>query len=155
VDPYQFLDDFENKAKQMQQQLAQSEEAFANARSEASSPDGSVTVVVAGGGAIESLQLSPKSVQLGHQELASKIIQTIRTAQTQAARAVEDSMRPLLGEGEGMNFLSEQVAAGIAKADAAPEPTENAPAQRGRAAQEVDLDEFDDEWDDWGRGGRR
>lgn len=149
MDPYSFLEDFERTAEQMQQQLAQSQEAFDNARGEARSSDGSVTVIVAGGGSIETLRLSPAAMKLGHEALARSIIETIRSAQAQAAHAVQDSMRPLLGEGAGMDFLSEQVEAGIAKADAA-----GAAPERRESLPEVDIDEDDpDDWDP--RGGRR
>ena len=110
-----------------------------------------MTVVVAGGGSIESLELGPKSTQLGHEALGRLIIETIRTAQAQAARAVQESMRPLLGDGEAMSFLTEQVEAGIARADAAGEPRE----PRRPAVQDMDLGDYD-EFDDWNqRGGRR
>ncbi|MBA8825369.1 DNA-binding protein YbaB [Saccharopolyspora lacisalsi] len=144
MDPYQYLADFESKANQMQEQLEQSQEAFSNARGEASSSDGSVTVTVAGGGGIESIDLTARSLELGHTKLASTIMETIRQAQSQAARQVEESMKPLLGDGEAMNFLSEQVEASIARMQ--PDDEDSA-ASGGRpgSADEAEPDEYD-EW---------
>lgn len=151
MDPYKFLEDFEKKTSRMQEQLAESQEAFANARSEASSPDGAVTVVVAGGGSIESLKLSPKAVQLSHTVLADQIMSTIRSAQVGAARAVQDSMRPIIGDGEAASFLDEQVERGIAQI----QQSEHAPGTEPTRStvEDIDLDDFDDDWDP--RGGRR
>ncbi|MDR7301013.1 YbaB/EbfC family nucleoid-associated protein [Haloactinomyces albus] len=148
MDPYKFLEDFENKAGQMQQQLEQSQEAFANARSRASSDDGSVTVAVAGGGSIESLDLGPKAMELGHTKLASTIMATIRKAQEQAAREVQESMRPLLGDGAAMSFLNEQVEAGIARLQPDEEESAGTGSRRGEAP-EMDLgrNDWDDDWD--------
>lgn len=93
----------------MQEQLEQSQEAMANARGEVTSEDGTVTVAVAGGGSFQSIDLTPKSLELGHTKLASTITATIHKAQSEAARAVQESMRPLLGDGDAMSFLGEQV----------------------------------------------
>lgn len=152
MDPHRYLEDFEKKAEQLQRQLEASQEAMHNARGQATSPDGSVEVSAGIGGAIEELRLTPKAMQLGHDALGRLIIDTIRTAQAQAAQAAQESMRPMLGDGEAMNFLSEQVESGIAKADAAGTPQEQS---RRPAAPSIELDEYD-EFDDWNpRGGRR
>ncbi|WP_187352048.1 YbaB/EbfC family nucleoid-associated protein [Allosaccharopolyspora coralli] len=152
MDPHKFLADFERKSEQMQQQLAESQEQLASARSEVTSSDGTVTVTVAGGGGIESLTLSPKATQLAHTVLADRIMDTIRQAQVEAARSVQESMRPLLGDGEGMDFLTEQVDQGIARM----QRSEHAPGTEPRrsAVEDIELD-WDDDEDDWDeRGGR-
>lgn len=152
MDPHRYLDDFEKKAEQLQRQLEASQEAMQNARGEATSSDGSVEVAAGVGGAVEKLRLTPKAMQLGHDALGQLIIETIRTAQAQAAHAAQEGMRPLLGDGEAMNFLAEQVESGIAKADAAGTSPEQS---RRPAAPSIELDEYD-EFDDWNRrGGRR
>ncbi len=156
VDPYQFLEDFERKASEMQQQLEQSQEAMANARSEASSDDGTVTVAVAGGGSIQSIDLTPKSLELGHTKLASTIMATIHKAQAQAARELQESMRPLLGDGDAMSFLGEQVEAGIARLQPEDDDPGDSPARRQGNAPEMDVavDDYDD-WNQRRRGGRQ
>lgn len=157
MDPYQFLEDFERKASQMQEQLEQSQEAMANARSEATSEDGTVTVTVAGGGSIQSIDLTPKSLELGHTKLASTIMATIHQAQSEAARAVQESMRPLLGDGDAMSFLGDQVEAGIAKLqpDSEEDESESAASRRGTAPEfDVEPDDYDD-WNQRRRGGRQ
>ncbi|RCW45075.1 DNA-binding protein YbaB [Halopolyspora algeriensis] len=153
MDPYQFLADFENKTTRMQQQLERSQEALAGASSRATSDDGTVTVTVAGGGSIESLELGPKAMELGHTKLASTIMATIRRAQQQAAREVQESMRPLLGDGEAMNFLGEQVEAGIARLQPDEEESGQDTGSRRESVSEMDLghDDGDDDWD----GGHR
>ncbi len=97
MDPYQYLAGFESKANRMQEQLEQSQEAFSNARGEASSSDGSVTVTVAGGGGIESIDLTARSLELGHTKLASTIMETIRQAQSQAAPGRGEHETPARG----------------------------------------------------------
>lgn len=153
MDPYQFLEDFERKASEMQQQLEQSQEAMANARSEASSDDGTVTVTVAGGGSIQSIDLTPKALELGHTKLASTIMSTIHKAQAQAAREVQESMRPLLGDGDAMSFLGEQVEAGIARLQPE-EESEQAPRRGNAPEMDIEPDDYDD-WNQRRRGGRQ
>jgi DNA-binding protein YbaB len=107
-DPHQYLAEFESRLQTMKQQVDQVQNAFTEARAEARSPDGAVTVVAAAGGRIESLSLSPKADSISHTTLATSILDTIRRAQADAARKVEESMRPLLGQA-GQDFLHEQV----------------------------------------------
>lgn len=119
TDPQQYLANFEQQLQRAQQQADAIKDAFRESRTEVRSPDGAVTITVGSGGRIESLQLTPKAIDLGHTALGRTIMETIRKAQIDAARKIEEQMRPLLGEGEGMNFLREQVEAGIAVIDPA------------------------------------
>jgi DNA-binding protein YbaB len=122
TDPYEYLAGYEKQLEQLQQQAAQAENAFREARAEARTPDGSVTVVVAGG-QIESVRLSPKAMDLGHTALGPAILNTIRRAQADAARTMEESMRPLFGEA-GQEFLHEQVQRMTSAADTEPDQPE-------------------------------
>jgi DNA-binding protein YbaB len=132
TDPHQYVANFEQQLQRVQQQADAIQAAFRESRTEVRSPDGAVTVTVASGGRIESLQLTPKAVDLGHTALGRTIMETIRRAQVEAARKIEESMRPLLGDGASMNFLREQVEQGIAAIDPAgtvtPEPPTRRPA---------------------------
>jgi DNA-binding protein YbaB len=108
TDPHQYLAQYENQLRDLQQQVDQAQNAFVEARAEARSSDGAVTVVAAAGGRIESLALSPKADSIGHAALATSILDTIRRAQADAAHKVEQAMGSLLGQA-GQDFLHETV----------------------------------------------
>ncbi|MBP2326178.1 DNA-binding protein YbaB [Kibdelosporangium banguiense] len=133
-DPHQYLADFENQLQSMKQQVDQVQNAFAEARAEARSADGAVTVVAAAGGRIEALSLSPKADSISHTTLATSILDTIRRAQAEAARKVEESMRPLLGQAS-QDFLHEQVLR-------ATDPEAEGGTKQPRPASERPDDEF-------------
>ncbi|MCE6994843.1 YbaB/EbfC family nucleoid-associated protein [Saccharothrix sp. S26] len=140
TDPHQYVERFEQQLQDAQRKADAIQGAFRESRAEARSPDGAVVVAVASGGRIESLQLTPKAMDLGHTALGRTIVDTIRRAQVEVARKVEESVRPLLGDGESMRYLREQVEQGIAVIDPvappAASPTPQRPATR-------DDDEFE------------
>lgn len=140
TDPHQYLANFEQQLQQAQQQVDAIQSAFRDARTTATSPDGAVTVTVASGGRIESLQLTPKAIDLGHAALGATIMNTIRKAQVDAARMIEETVRPVLGDGEGMSFLRDQVERGIATIDPAGAVTP--PAERERREPPKDDDDY-------------
>ncbi|ANZ35664.1 hypothetical protein BBK82_05795 [Lentzea guizhouensis] len=132
TDPYEYLATFEQRLTQAQDQANAIQTAFRDSRTEAQSPDGSVIITVGSGGRIESLQLTPRADDLGHTTLARTIMDTIRRAQVEAARKIETTLQPLLGDGEGMAFLREQIDQGIAVID--PAGTVEPPPAPGRPA---------------------
>ncbi|MDX3662750.1 YbaB/EbfC family nucleoid-associated protein [Streptomyces sp. ID05-26A] len=140
IDPHQYLAGFEQRLHQAQEQANAIQTAFRESRTDAQSPDGSVLVTVGSGGRLESLQLTPRADDLGHTALGRTIMDTIRRAQVEAARKIEDTVRPILGDGEGMAFLREQVEQGIAVID--PAGTVEPPPSAGppRPAQGDDED---------------
>jgi DNA-binding protein YbaB len=140
TDPHQYVDRFEHKLQEAQRQADAIQAAFRESRSEAKSPDGAVSVAVASGGRIESLQLAPKAMDLGHTALGRTIMDTIRRAQVDAARKMEESMRPLLGDGASMDFLRDQVEQGIVAIDPAGTAMPEAPKRPTRG----DDDDFGD-----------
>ncbi|MFD9738127.1 YbaB/EbfC family nucleoid-associated protein [Umezawaea sp. NPDC059074] len=129
TDPHQYVDRFEQRLQQAKQQADAIGAAFRESRSVAQSPDGAVVVTVASGGRIDDIQLTPKAMDLGHTALSRTIMATLRTAQVEAARAMEEAVRPLLGDGASMEFLREQVEQSIVRTDpsAAPEPPTRGP----------------------------
>ncbi|GAA3850319.1 YbaB/EbfC family nucleoid-associated protein [Saccharothrix violaceirubra] len=129
TDPHRYLADFEQQLQQARQRIEAVNAAFRAARTTSTSRDGAVTVTVASGGRIESLRLTPKAIELGYATLAATITDTIRTAQVGAARMIEDAVRPVLGDGEGMDFLREQVERGITAIDSTAAPTDR-PARK-------------------------
>jgi DNA-binding protein YbaB len=129
TDPHQYVDRFEQQLQQAKQKADAIGAAFRESRSVAQSPDGAVAVVVASGGRIEEIQLTPKAMDLGHTALGRTIMETLRRAQVDAARKMEETMRPLLGDGASMEFLREQVEQSIVRTDpaAAPETPRRGP----------------------------
>jgi DNA-binding protein YbaB len=129
TDPHQYVDRFEQRLQEARQKANAISTAFRESRSVAQSPDGAVVVTVASGGRIDDVQLTPKAMDLGHSALSRTIMTTLRTAQVEAARAMEESMRPLLGDGASMEFLREQVERSIVRTDptAAPETPRRGP----------------------------
>ena len=73
-------------------------ENIAQLKGSARNADGSVTVTVAPSGAVLGLNLTPAAVNKSHTQLAQEILATIRAATQQAAQAMEDAVRPALGE---------------------------------------------------------
>ena len=76
-------------------------------------------------GGAEVLVVSSGAIALGR-----TILDTIRRAQVDAARKIEESVRPLLGDGESMRYLRDQVEQGIAVIDPGAPPAEPPTAKR-------------------------
>lgn len=111
------LEDYTRRVGEIQRRAEQTQEDLKNLRARASSRDGSVTVVLAPGGRLEKLDLSPRAMQLGHRELAATITQTIQAAHADAAGQTEAALRPLVGESQAMDFLRDQIGASLAEED--------------------------------------
>ncbi|MCP2169726.1 YbaB/EbfC family nucleoid-associated protein [Goodfellowiella coeruleoviolacea] len=89
----------ENQRRQAQ--AGELQHAIATARGTARSPDGSVTAVVAPGGALVSLHLEERSVQLGARRLQAVITETIHRANADVAAKLEAAVRPVIGDRYG------------------------------------------------------
>lgn len=63
---------------------------------EAVSPDGKVRVRVTAAGQLTGLQIDPRAMRLGSQELANAVLETSRRATEDAARRVMEVTRPYL-----------------------------------------------------------
>ncbi|MGX7823602.1 YbaB/EbfC family nucleoid-associated protein [Actinokineospora sp. 24-640] len=83
---------------------AQLKESISRLKGSARNTDGSVTVTVAPSGAVLGLNLSPAAMNKSHTQLAQEIIGTIRAATQQAAAAMEDAVRPALGDEHYQRF---------------------------------------------------
>ncbi|MDI5978022.1 YbaB/EbfC family nucleoid-associated protein [Amycolatopsis magusensis] len=141
----QWLADYTRRVGEIQRKAQETQDQIKNMRARASSPDGAVTVVLAPGGRLESLALSPASVQLGHQRLAAAITQTIQAAHADAAAQTQAALQPLVGESDAMEFLKDQVDSAIAEDPAAPsaEDQPQPPQQPPRRASAEDGDDED------------
>lgn len=113
-DAHRRLEDYTRRVAEIQRRAEQAQEQIRGARARASSPGGTVTVVLAPGGRLESLQLSPEAMRLGHEQLAAAITKTIRSAHEDAAAQTQEALLPLLGESDAMEFLRDQVNSAIA-----------------------------------------
>ncbi len=71
---------------------------IAELKGSARNSDGSITVTVAPSGAVLGLTLSPEAMRRTHTQLQQEILGTIRRATEQAAQAMEEAVRPVLGE---------------------------------------------------------
>ncbi len=98
MDPQQWLDNFEAKLAVLQQKSTDLQDNLAAATVTVSSPDGSVTIVVGVGGALQNIQLGHRACDLGPARLTKTIMETARTAQRNASRHIVDTFEPL-GEG--------------------------------------------------------
>jgi DNA-binding protein YbaB len=119
ADAERWLADYTRKVGEIQRRAEQTQEQIKNLRARAASQDGTVSVVLAPGGRLESLTLTPRAMELGHQRLAATITQTIQAAHADAAAQTQDALRPLVGESDAMEFLRDQVDSALADDPAA------------------------------------
>ncbi|SFP98964.1 Conserved DNA-binding protein YbaB [Amycolatopsis arida] len=117
----QWLADYTRRVGEIQRKAEQTQEQIKNLRARAASQDGSVSVVLAPGGRLERLDLSPRAMDLGPQRLATVITQTIQAAHANAAAQTEEALRPLVGESDAMEFLRDQIGTSLAE-EPEPEP---------------------------------
>lgn len=110
----------ERQAREMQERASDLEEAFAAAAATVRSRDGSVTVSLAPNGALRNIQLGRNACALGEARLMTTIMDTVRQAQSQTARAVTSSVESILGNSEAVEMM---------KSFLPPEPV----AEEGRA----------------------
>lgn len=104
-----WLTDFQNKIEQLEQEAQQTQEQVRELRGQASSADGTVSVVLAPGGKLDELTLSPRAMELGPQKLAAVIKQTVQAAHADAAGQTENMLESMLGDTDAMSFFREQL----------------------------------------------
>ncbi|MER7113993.1 YbaB/EbfC family nucleoid-associated protein [Saccharomonospora azurea] len=95
----------ERQASQMQERAAALQEAFAAAAATVTSRDGTVTVSLAPNGALRNIQFGKRACELGEARLAATIMDTVRQAQSQTARAVTSSVQSIVGNGEAVEMM--------------------------------------------------
>lgn len=124
------LNDYTRRVAEIQRQAEETQEQIKSMRARSASPDGSVTVVLAPGGRLESLDLGPRALDLGRERLAAEITRTIQSAHAAAAEQLQHALRPLVGESDAMEFLRSQV--DDAMTDDPADTRENTPEDGGR-----------------------
>ncbi|WP_197321099.1 YbaB/EbfC family nucleoid-associated protein [Saccharomonospora sp. NB11] len=95
----------ERQASQMQERAAALQEAFAAAAATVTSRDGTVTVSLAPNGALRNIQLGKRACELGEARLAATIMETVRLAQSQTARAVTSSVQSIVGNNQAVEMM--------------------------------------------------
>lgn len=88
----------EEQNEQALGQAADLRTAVTNTRGTARSGDGLVSAVVAPGGALVSLQLDERAIELSALSLQQSIVDTIHRASADAAAQLEAAVRPIVGE---------------------------------------------------------
>ncbi|WP_018685260.1 YbaB/EbfC family nucleoid-associated protein [Actinokineospora enzanensis] len=84
--------------------LAGLRESIGGLSGSARNTDGSVTVSVAPSGAVLGLTLTPAAMGMSHTQLGHEILSTIRRATEQAAAAMAEVVRPVVGEDQYDRF---------------------------------------------------
>lgn len=126
---FQYL--LDKQVKEMHQKAAALTEALNQASATASSQDGSVTVTVEPNGALRELTLGHRACELGPAKLTSAIMNTVRTAQRQAANKVTDSFVAINGDDDAAGLMRSFLPAPVEPTS--PEfaaPAEEAPPMR-------------------------
>ncbi len=140
----QRLAEYTRRVNEIQRRAEETQERIKTLRARATSQDGSVSVVLAPGGRLESLTLSPRSLSLGHERLAATITQTIQAAHAEAAAQTQQALQPLVGGTRAMEFLREQIGTALEEDPAATAADRRDAEERpgGHRSRGDDGDEF-------------
>jgi DNA-binding protein YbaB len=110
VDPNQIVASYEEDIAGLAARAEEAKERIQHLSGTATSPDGSVTVTVGGGGSLQNVQFGPRADGMPKERLAAEIMATARRAQAQASQQVLAIMGPLVGEdSDAMRFVREQI----------------------------------------------
>jgi DNA-binding protein YbaB len=126
----EWLQQAQQRNDRLLHQAAELQQAVMSARGTARSSDGQVTVVVAPGGALVSLQLDDRALDRGARALQAAIMDTVQLATADAAAQLEDLVRPIVG-----SRFDEAVSA----AQAEPAHTAGMPERTGSVGDDEDL----------------
>jgi len=105
----EWLADYTRRIGEIQRRAEEAQEQIRTLRARATSPDGSVSVMLAPGGRLEKLDLTQRALDLGPGRLAALITQTVQAAHADAAEQTQSAIMPLVGESDAMEFLREQI----------------------------------------------
>jgi DNA-binding protein YbaB len=130
-----WLDAYTRKVAVLAQRAEQVQADLKSIRAQASSPDETITVVLAPGGRVESIELSEQAMAHGHRRLGTMIAETIRAAHNQTLDRTRETMAPLLGDSPAMEFLDGHLAASRA------DPPDVDP-EKGQHSRTRDDDDF-------------
>ncbi len=105
----QWLASYEQHGRDLVAQAQQVGEELQNATETVTSKNGAVTVTVGASGALLDAQFTDKARNLSPSDLAATLMDTVRTAQAQVAHQVADTVAPLAGDGDTMEFIRSQL----------------------------------------------
>lgn len=104
-----WLADYEQQGRDLVEQSQQVGEELANVTETVTSKNGAVTVTVGASGALQDAQFTDRVRNLSASDLSSTLMDTVRTAQAQVAHKVADTVAPLAGDGDTMDFIRSQL----------------------------------------------
>lgn len=100
---FQYL--LDKQVREMREKAAALAEGMAESAATVRSRDGSVTVTVEPNGGLRNLELGHRACELGSARLTAAIMETVRTAQQQAARSTAEMFATINGEGEAAELV--------------------------------------------------
>jgi DNA-binding protein YbaB len=100
---FQYL--LDKQVREMREKAAALTEGMAESAATVRSRDGSVTVTVEPNGGLRNLELGHRACELGPARLTAAIMETVRTAQQQAARSTAEMFAAINGEGEAAELV--------------------------------------------------
>lgn len=106
MDGRQWLDSYQQELQGLRARAHRAQVALAAVEATTSSPDGSVTVTVAPGGALRRVVFSEQSEALSRTRLATLVVETVAQAHADAAARATAALAPVIGErSEAMRVL--------------------------------------------------
>ncbi|HEX2314105.1 MAG TPA: YbaB/EbfC family nucleoid-associated protein [Thermomonospora sp.] len=102
------LDKLSAQADQAMRRLAESAEALTEVVGEGEAADGLVRAVVDGGGALRSVDLNPRAMRMGSEELGRAVTVAVTAAQADAQRRVQELLTAAMGEHEAPTRLDSE-----------------------------------------------
>ncbi|WP_188316658.1 YbaB/EbfC family nucleoid-associated protein [Solihabitans fulvus] len=105
LDPQQWLGDLQKRVDAAKLRAEQLKEGVAASTVTAASPDGAVTVTVGPNGGLTNISLSQRAAEHPPTKLGSLIMQTVGTAQRQAATRVAEALAATGASQDTMAFV--------------------------------------------------
>lgn len=138
----EYVQNYRERLDEIKQRADGAANSLSGITASASSSDEAVSVTVNPNGGIEDLQLGKATERMSAEQLRKLIMDTMRQAQAEAGKKVEEAMRPLLGESEGMDLLRSHMAK-PPETDEEPEAPVN-PSQRPGSQRQDEAEPEDD-----------
>lgn len=105
----QWLAQYEQHGRELVEQSERIGAELASATETVASSDGIVTVTVGASGNLQDVQFSDRVRSVSPSELRNVLMRTVQQAQTQVAHKVAETVAPLAGDGETMEFIRSQL----------------------------------------------
>jgi hypothetical protein len=109
MEPDSWVEQYQREAAERLGRAQGLKEDLAAATGSASSPRGEVRLTVGPGGNLIDIEFNAKVAHLAPAELAKLVLRTAKQAHHQAGQAMMEVMRPMIGDGDAMDFLKTQL----------------------------------------------